>query len=46
MKTAVVSLTKNGGVTAKKVQNAIGGDLFCRVPPEGEEASAFQKPLK
>ncbi|MGN0962397.1 MAG: cobalt-precorrin 5A hydrolase, partial [Clostridia bacterium] len=46
MKTAVVSLTKNGGVTAKKVQDAIGGDLFCRVPPEGEEASAFQKPLK
>ena len=46
MKTAIVSLTKNGGVTAKKVQNAIGGDLFCRVPPEGEEASAFLKPLK
>ena len=46
MKTAIVSLTKNGGVTAKKVQDAIGGDLFCRVPPKGEEASAFQKPLK
>lgn len=46
MKTAIVSLTKNGGVTAKRIRSAIGGDLFCRIPPEGEESHGFQKPLK
>lgn len=46
MKTAVIALTKNGGSTAKRVCQAIGGDLFCKIPPEGEENCRFQQPLK
>ncbi len=46
MKTAIISLTKNGGVTAVKIEAAIGGDLFCRVPPEDRPETALTKPLK
>lgn len=46
MKTAIISLTRNGGITAKKVRDAIGGDLYCKVPPENNAEITFSVPLK
>ncbi len=45
MKTAIISLTKNGGITAVKVKEAIGGDLFNRVPPEPYMTTVLRRPL-
>ena len=45
MKTAIVSLTKNGSITAKKIHIITGGDIYSKYP-QTENEIHLTKPIK